>query len=215
MNRYTPVTRYSDGNPYRVFLDYDLLMRIPPNILKSCIYIYPSVASAKARERTGGSGFLLHRATPRGKGLTYIVTNWHVIAQCSENPAVMLNNRQGTFIGEPIEIHKSSWIKHKGGDDIALCLIELPNNADAVAIEENQLVDQDNLKIDSLHLGPGDNTYMVGRFTTHENNDAMTPIVRYGNISLNPNKHARVENPFTSHKDEVFLVETRSFSGYS
>lgn len=214
MNRYAWVTRYSDGEPYRVWEDIDALMRIPPSLLKSCFYIYPSKDSAQNRKREGASGFFFKGSYAiGGKEYVYAVTNLHVIAHCSEFPAILVNGKDGKCLAEPIETSKESWIPHKGGADIAMCQIELPKNADVGFVD--RYISPDALKMEHGHVGPGDGVYMIGRFTTHEFADAVTPIVRYGNISLNPSEHSKIENPDTGNMDEVFLVETRSFSGYS
>lgn len=188
-------------------------MRIPPELLKSCFYIYPSRKSAENRERVGGSGFFFRDSSIGGREFIYAITNLHVIAHCTEFPAILVNGKDGKRYLPPIETKKSNWVAHRGGADVAICQVELPEDVDVGFVD--RAINRDALTIENGHIGPGDSVYMIGRFTTHEFEDAIAPIVRYGNISLNPSEHTTVNNNVTGNDDEVFLVETRSFSGYS
>jgi hypothetical protein len=195
-------------------------MRIPQSHINSAMYIYGSEEDARNGVASGGSGFFVGIATGEAVGnvtpcFVYAVTNVHVIAHCSNNPVIRANKREGGF--EFIVTSRSEWQIHPDGDDIAVCQLKGMDvlGLDIGLVFPTEFITRLNLQRENLNLGPGDNTYMIGRFTNHEGQTANTPIVRYGNISLNPDAHHPVYNGETQHDDEVFLIEARSVSGYS
>ena len=192
-------------------------MRVNDNHIKSSLYIYSSMVSAQAGERAGGSGFLVGISAGRENAwFIYAVTNVHVIGSCTEYPTIRVNTKDGHFCF--VETAKSLWHYHPAGDDIAVYELRGltdAHNLDIAFISPNEFLTPNNLLVEHEHIGPGDNTYMIGRFTSHEGSKINTPIIRFGNISLNPSKHDTITNPKTGHKDEVFLVESRSVGGYS
>jgi hypothetical protein len=60
-------------------------------------------------------------------------------------------------------------------------------------------------------VGPGDETFMPGRFVGRDGKQRNTPTVRFGNIAQMP------EEPLTvgGHEQECYLIEARSIPGYS
>ena len=54
--------------------------RIPPQVLYSAFYLYPTVEAARAGDGFGGAGFFVAYPTgvPEAPSLLYAVTNWHV-----------------------------------------------------------------------------------------------------------------------------------------
>lgn len=217
MNKYYWATNFTrEGLPYQVLATACNEMRIPQRHIKATIYVYSSEQNARAGVPAGGSGFFVGMPTGRpDQYFVYAVTNAHVIAGCSEFPYIRVNKEGGGF--QYVGIPKSSWQLHPHGDDIAVAqlggLSQL--DLDVGIIPTTDFVTQENLLATNMHLGAGDPTYMVGRFTSHEGVSVNTPIVRYGNISLNPDKQNTVWNSATKHDDEVFLIEARSVSGYS
>ena len=42
--------------------------------------------------------------------------------------------------------------------------------------------------VEEHNIGPGDEVFMVGRFVAHAGTKKNLPIVRFGNIAMNPNE---------------------------
>ena len=66
--------------------------------------------------------------------------------------------------------------------------------------------------IEALKIGPGDECFVVGRFSSHDGGQRNTPSVRFGAIAQMPQE--KIQFPDGS-KQESFLVEARSIAGYS
>ncbi|HSX52788.1 MAG TPA: hypothetical protein VLF90_00235 [Patescibacteria group bacterium] len=217
MNKYYWATHFTrEGKSYQVLAPKDYEMRIPQAHIDSTFYVYTSMEDAEKGVPAGGSGFFVGISSgEENRYLAYAVTNVHVIAHCSEYPVIRANKKGGGFV--LLETNKSEWQSHPSGDDISVCHLRGVANLglDIGIVHPTEFVTETNLKRDNLNIGPGDDTYMIGRFTNHEGSTTNTPIVRYGNISLNPDKNHTVFNPETKHQDEVFLIEARSLSGYS
>src|SRR5579862_2785639 len=104
-----------------------------------------------------------------------------------------------------------NWMDHPDGDDIAIA--GLAGNFDALKLKCISTQMFLNKEIITKHnIGPGDETFMCGRFVQHDGKQKNTPSVRFGNISMMP--WEAVKHP-RGHDQESFLVETRSLSGYS
>lgn len=186
---------------------------IPRDVLDCAIYLYPSVDAAVAGERLGGSGFLLTvpmTGEPRSGpsvGVMYAVTNRHVAEQAR---AMRLNNQDDSV--EVLEIEPEAWVSHPDGDDIAVAHIGL--NAERhrfIPVPASMCVAP--RREDLFYFAPGTDTFMVGRFVTHEGRQRNTPTVRFGNVAmlpLEPLWHERYQL-----QQDSFLVEVRSLPGYS
>ncbi|HSX30301.1 MAG TPA: hypothetical protein VLE99_00065 [Candidatus Saccharimonadales bacterium] len=197
-----------DGTPYRIYARIENKLRIPEHHIKSSFYVYQSLVYAKAG--TGGaSGFFVSVISPH-KRYVYAVTNKHVIGD-AQKPTLRLNLKQGGF--DYLETY--GWTPHKMGDDISICQIEIPDKFDFECIEYSEFISQLDLERDKGNLGPGDPTYMIGRFLKHEGQISNTPIARFGTIALNPSNDEKIYNSATKNEDEVFLIESKSISGYS
>ncbi len=193
-------------------------MRIHPAHIKSVFYIYGSEDEARKGAEVGASGFFvgIPKATDPKDYFVYAVTNVHVIGAIkkeNKTPVIRFNTDDGQ--SEILSVPFSAWKYHPAGDDVAICQIELPENKDVGVVQQHELITPELLKPEAWHIGPGDTTYMIGKFYIHGGKKLNTPTVRYGNISLNPDVADKIPNPLTGHDDEVFLVESRSISGYS
>jgi hypothetical protein len=101
-------------------------------------------------------------------------------------------------------------VLHPDGDDIAAIPLEL----DSSRVRWHSIGVPDFLTpeiMDSYFIGPGDETYMIGRLVTLDGRQRNTPVVRYGNVSMSPNEPIRLEG----RDHEAFLIECRSLSGFS
>lgn len=181
--------------------------RIPDRFLRCSFYVYRSEQSAKDGEMYGGSGFLVHVASEHeGWVHLYAVTNKHVLDGGFH--VLRLNSRDGR--PEIIPTSPDSWIHHPGGDDVAALSIQLDSERIPwFSIGTDTFITHE--RADKYCLGPGDETFLIGRLVTLEGYQKNTPVVRFGNISMLPDEPIWV----AGHEREAFLVECRSLSGFS
>src|SRR5579864_4573704 len=73
------IAHSSAGTPYFRRIAYGM-PRIPPQILNSTVYLYPSREDAEAGSPFGGTGFIVGYSFPDDPNwmVPYVVTNWHV-----------------------------------------------------------------------------------------------------------------------------------------
>jgi hypothetical protein len=184
--------------------------RISDEFLGSVAYIYPSVATAKRGEHIGGSALLaacrLSDESPYAQ--LYVITNRHVIEDLnSRTIAIRFNSADGKT--NVIQTASSVWIK-SFGDDLAVLPIDLSNSDCKGTVIPDSIFLTENL-VGLYDIGPGDETFMVGRLITHDGKQQNTPLVRFGNISMMP-----LEPIHSKDGDQIaFLVECRSLSGFS
>jgi len=184
--------------------------RIRDAYLDCTIYLYASEPDAEAGARTGGSGFLVGIPTvdlPSNVWISYAVTNKHVVE--NGNSVVRLRTKDGKHL--IMSIDERAWVFHPNGDDLAVCLIQF----DWQTVRYN-FVPRDVLldKRISAHfnIGPGDDTFVIGRFINHEGRQQNLPTVRFGTIAQMPLEPVKQDSGF---EQESFLVESRSIGGYS
>src|SRR6266568_6442901 len=214
MRRYARVRAWTDsGLEYWYWVPE--MPRIPEAFLDSVAYLYPTKEFAEAGRRAGGSGFVVGVPEPDEKGhvfqpgpdframgqagwarhFLYVVTAAHVVFGESDSPVVRLN-QVTPWLGygredeappptgptEVLDLPTEAWVRHPS-DDVAICPIGpsslYPNFA---FIPESYLLREERLD----RIGPGDETFFVGRFITHEGTQKNTPTARFGNISMMP-----------------------------
>jgi hypothetical protein len=197
------------GHRYPV-IEETAMPRIHDMLLKSPFFIYPSMQEARAGESVGGTGFLVCKRFEQNAeyGQIYAVTNEHIIAECKNNVVLRLNSENGIqYESTP----KKDWRPHPSGIyDVAVLPIDLLDSdfrryiSDQLFLSEKIVEDQD--------IGPGDDTFMIGRFVGHEGKVQNLVSVRFGNLSALPNEPMQIER---QERGKNFLVECRSISGYS
>lgn len=183
--------------------------RIHDQFQECSIYLYPTKEAAEAGRRTGGSGCLVSINAPvEGWSHIYAVTNSHVIkGGC---PVIRLNTTDGSKA--VLEYKQEDWFHHPDGHDLAVCPLDLEASKYQIRFidRDKQFITHDRLRY--FDIGPGDGTFMVGRFISHEGEQRNLPSLRFGNIAMMPNEPL-VDS--RGQKKESFLVESRSSSGYS
>jgi hypothetical protein len=123
---------------------------------------------------------------------------------------IRLNTKDGLI--DVIPATGANWLDHEDGDDLAVCPIGLSQErhrykfVPSTMFLTREVIDQEN-------IGPGDDTFLVGRFITHEGRQRNLPSVRFGNIAMMPWEPIR--HPTRGIDQESFLVESRSIGGYS
>ncbi|MDE3075756.1 MAG: hypothetical protein KGJ86_10040, partial [Chloroflexota bacterium] len=104
-----------------------------------------------------------------------------------------------------------AWIMHPDGDDLAAVPLGLDQAQHRFKVVPGPLFLTKEL-MNEHDIGPGDDTFMIGRFISHEGKQQNTPSVRFGNIAMMPDEPLRHQYGFDQ---ESFLVEARSIGGYS
>lgn len=207
------------GQAYRIW--EKIMPRIHDELLDCAVYLYESEQDAIAGAGFGGSGFLV--GVPVGwdqDGWTesrslrthhiYAVTAAHLI----ENgfPVIRLNTKQGAT--KVIDCSSASWIVHPEGDDVAITPIEPDRELHKfsyVSVEFEMFVTKEVQH--NVALGPGDETFTVGRFIARDERQSNAPIVRFGHVAGLGTEP--IEQGDRNFKQESFLVESHSISGFS
>jgi hypothetical protein len=185
------------------------LPRISDSLLGCVFYVYPSVPAARRGEDSGGTGFLVAARLSSGSdyGQIYGVTNKHVARDMgSKNVVLRLNTRDGST--ELVQTKLSDWILDR--EDLAVTPLDLSGKRiRGTVIPDSQFLTEEHCHI--YNVGPGEETFMVGRFVTHDGRQRNTPMVRFGNIAMMPTEPIR-----TREGEQIaFLIECRSLSGFS
>jgi hypothetical protein len=182
--------------------------RIRDEFLECVVYLYPSRRAAQKGEQIGGSGFLVSVKRTETSGWLYAVTNDHVISGGAS--VIRINTAYGD--AGIFEIPPSNWIRHPKKDDLAVCQLSGfdPGNYKFITIPTALFMRQDLLQ--QTGIGPGDDTYLIGRFINHEGKQKNLPTVRQGIISMMPEE--KFQTPSHGMR-ERFLVEVKSIGGYS
>jgi hypothetical protein len=183
--------------------------RIPDGFLDCVVYLYLSEDEANDGSGIGGSGFLagvISSDVPTPFWFLYVVTAKHVVMEGS------LFVRMTTQEGEKhiYETADNDWICHPDGDDVAVCLVSLdPKKFRFSFIPINDFLRPEQIPISDI--GIGDEAFIVGRFINHEGKQRNTPTARTGIISQMPIEPIHIRGI----DQECFLVEARSFGGFS
>jgi hypothetical protein len=185
--------------------------RIDDRILECIIYLYGTPGDAERGERVGGSGFFVGIPSEifPSRSYVYAVTNSHIIRE-TQSPVIRLNRTDGSF--EIVDVPADHWVHHPDGDDIAAVAVGgLNQEIHMVKWVPRSLFLTKEL-IAQYNIGPGDDTFVVGRFINHEGRQRNLPSVRFGHISMMPDEPLLHER---GHLQESFVIETHSIGGYS
>lgn len=186
---------------------------VVPLIADCSVYMYASEESADNGSNSGGSGFLVHYpSTVKGYGHLYAVTNQHIIDDgfC----VLRLNRKQGDF--DKIVTQPENWLSLPQGDDVAIHAIALGEDFKWWSVGTDLFINKS--IIDAYKIGYGDDAFLVGRLITHAGRQKNSPALRFGNISLMADSNEPIQytdNKGKERKQEGFLVECRSLSGFS
>jgi hypothetical protein len=172
-------------------------VRIDDRILDCTVYLYKNAEDALTGVPEGGTGFLVAHPSERGPDSVYIyaVTVGHNVREKGA-AAIRLNSKDGDRA--VITIKPEEWLHHPDGDDLAV--VNLGGLAPDIKFDflrphiflTKELVTE-------LEIGPGDATFMVGRFVGHEGKQNL-PNVRFGNISTMPLEPVRIRRGGSSRR---------------
>lgn len=184
--------------------------RIDDAVLDCTVYLYGSVGDAERGNRIGGTGFLIDVPAPaHGDGLSYVVcvTNRHVV-EAGFTVARLNSIARGIVVAEFDERH---WTFHAGGADLAVAIMPAAEmRASHKVLTYESLVTQHTAE--ELHIGVGDEIFLVGRFINHDGGQTNTPTARFGNIAQMPGRPVAGDHGVPQ---ESYLIECRSIGGFS
>jgi hypothetical protein len=178
-------------------------------------YVFPDKKSADESAPTGASGFFVrHRRFVAGKWMFYLyaVTNDHALkdkaGRLFPNPAIRFNIEGKA---ESVDTNRLRWIRDENRDIAVTPLFNKEEYAHAHFLETHEFVEKNKIGNDLVEMGGwwgyglGDEVFMVGRLLDHDGKEVNYPSIRSGMISMFP----------CAITDQEFLVECRSFGGYS
>lgn len=193
--------------------------RVPEAFLGSVFYLYRTADDARRGERNGGTGFFVSVADddPEGQPFLYAVSNWHVVAPSPLGNASVarVNTKDGDFeVLDGLE-----WTHHPDGDDVAIARVVLAREHLAYGIKSSLCLtgwdpgESDEQSGLTRLFGPGNETFLIGRYADHEGREQNHPVVRFGNVSMMPWEKTR--NRQLGFDQESYVVESRSIGGFS
>jgi hypothetical protein len=183
--------------------------------MKAVVFLYPTEDMAVRGEGYGGSGFVVGMTSenefdPDTPALhdpahVYVVTNAHVAAKCQ----FVRTSHQS----QPI-IRVDSWTNHKDGDDIAIAHLGIMglNTMVGKAVHRSYFMTPDSFV--GNEIGPGDQVFMVGRFTGMDERERTESTVRAGTLSMSSTMPVE-DTEWGSVLQESFFAEVNSKAGYS
>ena len=156
-----------------------------------------------------GTGFLISKFTDDSFEIQfdYVVTCVHVVDIAESKIWIRVNLIDGG--SEIIETLKDSWFLNRDNDIAILSRYFSNDTFDVARIIEQDFVTNDVLI--RMEVEPGDETFTVGLFTSHEGFIRNMPIVRMGNIAAIPKEKVLIDIGYR----EAYLVESRSIGGLS
>ena len=182
--------------------------RIPDELQRSVVFIYPDCAAAKEGQRAGGSGFLLRRFnSATGQMKYFVITNTHVAQGRNRTLHIAAGTENSFFYDVP----GSAWVPHSAGDDISSAELTFDYTS-GVATLDWSAISASKQRLDELNAGVGDDVFMLGRFLSHNSLQIDQPLARFGNIAMMPGCPIRDGRGI---EVEAFLIEMRSLSGFS
>jgi hypothetical protein len=182
--------------------------RIPDQLLRSVVYLFPDQASAEAGTGSGGTGFLVALEDAHFSYL-YVVSNIHVVR--SGGRTLRINTEDGEV--ETVTIAPSAWIDHADGDDVSIAPLdlEIPSDWAVTALPWKDFGPTPE-RMAELNVGVGDDVVMLGRFVGHSGRQRNQPLARFGNIAMMDEERVRDGRGTLV---DAYLVEMRSLPGFS
>jgi hypothetical protein len=181
--------------------------KIGSGVIDGVFYLFATLKDAESGKNPAGSGFIVRAGW---SDVYYGVTNWHVAVRDGYS-VIRLNKQNGGT--DPVELGPENWEFEPGGPDIAITPLNLDPRVHKISsISTFQLADKNAVVRKAIDLG--DDVFMVGLFIDHGGSTTNVPSVRFGNISMMPNKDALVKQP-TGFMGESFIIDVHSRTGFS
>jgi hypothetical protein len=182
--------------------------KLPQEVINSVFYLYPTRQAAEEGKAFGGCGFFV--GVPSGLpnyAYAYAVTNWHVAIQGGAS-VIRVNKRGGGV--DIFEFDPSEWTFKPGGSDVAVIGVPLQFPKHEVNMLDIALLLTPDV-IPRIQIGPGEDTFMIGRFVDHDGGGTNVPAARFGNISVMPQP---IKQP-TGSLEPSYILDMHSRTGYS
>jgi hypothetical protein len=182
--------------------------KIPPEVIESVFYLYNSREDAEAGKPFGGTGFVVAvRSELDDYVFPYAVTNWHVAVR--SGASVIRVNKKGGGV-DIFEYGPDAWSFAPGGYDVAIAPLPVRSDVhDVTVLTDNMLITE--AELERLRIGPGEDTFMIGRFVDHDGVSTNIPAARFGHISVMPQP---IRQPTGSLRPS-FILDIHSRTGYS
>lgn len=187
------------------------MARIPDEIAKTIVFLYPSVSDGVGNSPAGGTGFLMEHEVENAPGYSvrYLVTNSHVAFNTG---AFKLNRDDGGAMTYKVsEMPGKDWVHHPDGDDLAAVQVVIPSDEAVKVLPKTLIFTEEELQ--ALHCGYGDQVFFFGRLVGHDGRESIQPILRFGTIALWPPTPVRQAK--RAFDQESLLIEGVSVSGFS
>jgi hypothetical protein len=188
---------------------WKFMPRVGDSVLRSVVYLYPSVEAAEKGVAIGGTGFLLGMPseTHRGRVHYYALTNYHVV---NDAPIIRFNLQNGST--RVVKLTADNWIRHTDGDDLVVTYLGFFDDTNLAhsAIMLYGCLSREEATIHDI--GPGDDVIVPTRFITWDGSQRNEPCIRSGIISLIPSGLIPDQH---GHLQETILVEVRALRGSS
>lgn len=188
--------------------------KIARTIERSVFYLFRKDPKTAAITGPHGTGVLIARESGQlaGELHYYAVTNKHVACALGAS-IIRLNTADGGT--RFIDLGPEDWEFLPEGDDIAAADLDYrlrPGHDQVTHNNEDGFVSK--AAIDGFEIGPGEDVFMCGLFSSHHGGDRNVPSVRFGNLSVLANDAAPIELE-TGARLPSHVVDMRSRSGYS
>lgn len=202
----------SGGTPYLRSVSIGM-PTIPPPLIDSVVYLYPSEAAANSDSAPGGTGFLvgIKFEAPVPLFHIYVVTNHHV-ACTSGNSCVRINKRAGG--ADVFPFSPDSWEFIPGLDLAAISMIYNDQKYSTHFIPDVFFANDE--VVGRLKLNIGEEVFMIGSFVDNHGAAINTPAARFDNLSLMPS-WLEIHDPDSgiTYKGNYYCLDMRSRTGFS
>ena len=185
------------------------MSRINDRFLNCVLYLYPSKDAAMQGGPQGGTGFLY------GIPVNKEANRYHVIVVTCRHLLTMkevylrINSSDGEY-----KIFKT--ISHDWTidptEDLAICALDLDETLRIGYVRQfHDTVTKDSHA--GMDIGPGDDVFIIGKFSKHSGLQQNTPVVRFGNLAMMP--FEPIYNESIGLETYCYLVDLRIQEGFS
>jgi len=185
-------------------------MRLSPEVNGCIVFIgYED----NGRVSYGGTGFFVGVNSPANPDMVYlhVVTARHVVANLPDGELVLFANHVDG-VGVELKLKSPRWWYHPNDSsaDVAVLGWLPPEEIDVSVVPEEMVLDGQ-MAI-ARGVGPGDEVFVTGLFTSLRPGPTVLPIVRTGNVAMIPDR--KIPTQKFGNMD-AYLIEVRSLGGLS
>lgn len=175
---------------------------LPPEILTCVVYLYKSEDDSRAKEESGGTGFLVVTSDePEAIQYIYAVTNRHVV----DAGALVIRYLDVQGKAAYISTDKSWWQLHPNLD---LAVLKIPRSLEAAflatPLKPKYFVTEETLRLGKI--GVGSDVVQLSRLNLVQEAERKPPVARYGHLAM---EAAVIDG------EQCFIIETYSRPGSS